>query len=116
MKDLVKEKVVNEASMPIIRPMSFIGILGLIGMMTSPVVWIWGGFDYAWKTAATSFFVLIAVHLLSLLVRSVFRDTYDREVEIASKEEAIKDYKCNSKKSSFQRHLEEAVKRKYGGK
>ena len=104
------EKTLEKAARPITMPIGIIGMLGLLAIIASPVVWIWSDWDDAWKVGLTGLIVLVASHLLLKLVKTVFKETYDNEV--APK---LGNYNSGQKKSRFQQKMEEALSRRNKG-
>ena len=114
MISLEEEKRIKEVSNPITRPISVGSLISLLTIFSSPIVWIWMDWEHAWKTGLTGILALIVFQYLIYCVNMVFRQSYDQEVEIAKKGEALDEYESKVKKSRFQKKMEEIARKKMG--
>ena len=75
------EKIVNEASLPITKPISIVAFLFLLVFFSSPLVWIWQDWDHAWKVGITGILVVAVCQFLIYCVKVTFRETCTQKFE-----------------------------------
>lgn len=96
-----KEKIISEIGNPILFPLGVIQIFFILFLFSSPFIWIWHSWEYAWKTGLTGLIGVIIIFGVYKFVKNLISEAID---------EMEKENLPNKPKSNFQKKLEELKK------
>lgn len=102
---MTKESTVQEIGKPILMPLGIMQVIFLLGLLSSPFIWIWHTWDLAWRVGLTS---IIGASIIGLLYSSA------KKVIIQSIEDASDKIQRRGAKTNFQVRLEKLQKERDG--
>lgn len=95
-----REEIIQKAGRPILRTSGILQGVFLLAFISSPVIWIWGSWYYAWRVGLTSFFGMLIMYGFYKLAKETISESVDEYL----KENSTKP------KSKFQQRLEQLQK------
>lgn len=66
-----KEDAIEFASEPLVKPMSWVGIISLFGFILTPFICIWGDWQFGWKFGASSLLGMVISYISIKTARAV---------------------------------------------
>lgn len=80
-------------------------LVPIIGMFATPFIWIWDGWDFAWKFGLTSFLLFVGFAYVAVFIKNRISDA----VNIIVNESGVSDETIKAKKSRFQTRMDELM-------
>ena len=99
-----REEVISELGKPILRPLAWLVLFGIIAFVSTPFVWMWDSWYLAWRVGLTGFISFWVFGLSHKFVESVITEGVNQEIDRMDKGEPVT--------SKFKQRLEEAQKAK----
>ena len=94
---MTKEETIQEVGRPILRPLGFIQGVFILTFISSPFIWIWKDWEYAWKTGLTGLIGVLFIWQVDKLARKIIKKAVNENYE---------DFKQNKPICNFQKRLE----------
>lgn len=96
-----KNEAVQEVGRPLLRPLGIAQGACIIAFVASPFIWIWSGWEMAWKTGLSGLIGVVICYVLHSSVKKVASQFIDESVERMNEVEKSK----GGVKSRFQQRL-----------
>ena len=98
---MTKDEIISEVGRRILRPIGFAQLIFLLAFIISPFLWIWSGWDIAWKTGLTGFIGTILTYWIHKIAKKTVTEAVNESLEKINE---------NKHKSRFQERLEHLYK------
>ena len=98
---MTKDEIITEVGRPVLRPLAFAQGIFLLAFIISPFLWIWSGWDIAWKTGLTGLIGTILIYGIHKIAKRTVTEAVN---------ESLEKLKENKPKSKFQERLEQMQK------
>lgn len=92
---MTKEEIVQKVGKPLLRPLGVAQLVSLIGFFTSPIIWIWCGWNLAWKVGLTLLVICAIISIFYHAIKQIIEQMVNEEVKPI--------------KSGFMQRLEESI-------
>jgi hypothetical protein len=98
---MTKEEIITEVGKPILRPIGIIQLIFLFAFIFSPLIWIWYGWNIAWKICLTGLIGVIIFYGIYKFLKKIIIDSVNEVSDIQAQ---------NNIKSTFQEKIEKLKK------
>lgn len=96
-----KDKIISEVGRPVLRTLGFAQSIFLLAFIISPFLWIWVGWNIAWKTGLTGLIGTILIYGIYKIAKTAIAEAVN---------ESLEKLKEKKPKSRFQEKLEKMKK------
>lgn len=97
---MTKEEIIQEVGKPLLRTIGLLQAVCLIAFVSSPFIWIWYNWNYAWKIGLTGFIGIVLMYGIYKLAKETISESVDEYLKKNS----------TKPKSKFQQRLEQLQK------
>lgn len=95
-----REELITAVENKILRSAYVLYALSLLGIVSSPLVWIWHSWNYAWKILLTSLISFIALNCIIYFVSNIIEKQIDKYLD-----------STEGKSSKFLMRMDEIIKK-----